>query len=166
MKTTKYGARQNFILNTDWTIGGLTVRFLFLIAVILFLFPSAFSLAEENSPTTATQQNSQSQSGLSIPDLKEIEVSGPYCGIYSLIACLEIYGIRVDLESLLAPEYVGSFQGSSNEELIAAAEKQGLHGKTYGNLTWRDLQKSKTPMILHVRSSYADQKFNHWVAFL
>jgi hypothetical protein len=107
-----------------------------------------------------------SQSDLPVPVLKEIEVSGPYCGIYSLIACLEVYGIHADLESLLLPEYVGSFQGSSDKELIVAAEKYGLYGKTYGNLTWQELQKSTTPMILHVRSSYADQKFNHWVAFL
>jgi rhodanese-related sulfurtransferase len=109
---------------------------------------------------------SNSQSDWPVPDLKEIEVSGPYCGIYSLIACLEVYGIHAELESLLLPEYVGSFQGSSDKELIAAAEKQGLYGKTYSNLTWRELQKSDSPMILHVRSSYADQKFNHWVTFL
>ncbi|MDR0705398.1 MAG: hypothetical protein LBF88_10480, partial [Planctomycetaceae bacterium] len=109
---------------------------------------------------------SNSQPDLSVPDLKETEVSGPYCGIYSLIACLEVYGIHADLESLLLPEYVGSFQGNSDKELIVAAEKYGLYGKTYGNLTWQELQKSTTPMILHVRSSYADQKFNHWVAFL
>jgi rhodanese-related sulfurtransferase len=107
-----------------------------------------------------------SQSNFSVPDLREIEVSGPYCGIYSLIACLEVYGVHADLESLLQPEYVGSFQGSSDKELIVAAEKYGFHGKTYGNLTWQELQKSISPMILHVRSSYADQKFNHWVAFL
>lgn len=100
-----------------------------------------------------------------LPTLKEIEVSGPYCGIYSLVACLNVYGITPNIEALLVPEYVGSFQGSSDKELIKAAEAQGLYGKTYSNLTWHELYKSESPMILHFRSSFSDQKYNHWVAY-
>jgi rhodanese-related sulfurtransferase len=101
-----------------------------------------------------------------LPDLKEIVVSGPYCGIYSLIAVLDTFGIHPELEELLTSEFVGSFQGSSNTELIRAAETYGLYGKTYGGLTWRELQSAKSPMILHFRSTYADSQFNHWVAYL
>ena len=101
-----------------------------------------------------------------LPDLKEIEVSGPYCGIYSLIACLDTFGLHPPLEELLVPEFVGSFAGSSNAELIKAVEKYGLYGKTYSGLTWQELRASKSPMILHFRSTYADSKFNHWVAYL
>jgi rhodanese-related sulfurtransferase len=101
-----------------------------------------------------------------LPELKEIVVSGPYCGIYALAAILDTFDIQPNIEELLVPEFVGSFQGSSNLELIKAAEKYGLHGKTYGNLTWQELQASKSPMILHFRSTYADTQFNHWVAYL
>ena len=101
-----------------------------------------------------------------LPELKEIEVAGPYCGIYSLIAVLDTFGIHPPLEELLVPEFVGSFQGSSNTELIKAAEKYNLYGKTYGGLTWQELKASKSPMILHFRSTYADSRFNHWVAYL
>jgi len=101
-----------------------------------------------------------------LPGLKEIEVSGPYCGIYSLLAILDTFGMHPDPKELFTPEFVGSFQGSSNTELIKAAGKYGLHGKTYSGLTWQELQASKSPMILHFRSTYADTKFNHWVAYL
>lgn len=101
-----------------------------------------------------------------LPELREIEVSGPYCGIYSLVACLDTFGIHPELEELLVPEFVGSFEGSSNTELIQAAEKYGLYGKIYSGLTWRELRRSNSPMILHFRSTYADSKFNHWVAYL
>ena len=101
-----------------------------------------------------------------LPDLKEIEVAGPYCGIYSLVACLDVYGIHPPIEELLVPEFVGSHQGSSTKELINAAEKFGMHAKSYSNLTWKELKIARTPMILHFRSTYADKRFNHWVAFL
>ena len=111
-------------------------------------------------------QPTPSETQTALPTLKEIEVSGPYCGIYSLVACLNVYGINPDIKSLLVPDYVGSFQGSSDKELIKATEAHGLYGKTHGNLTWRELQKSNAPMILHFRSSFSDQRYNHWVAYL
>jgi len=102
----------------------------------------------------------------SLPDLKEIPVAGPYCGIYSLLAILDTFGIQPDIKELLTPEFVGSFQGSSNKELEKAAEKYGLYAITYSGLTWQELQASKSPMILHFRSTSANSDFNHWVAYL
>jgi len=100
-----------------------------------------------------------------LPELKEIVVAGPYCGVYSLYACLDTFGIRPPMEELLTTEYVGSHRGSTTKELIAAAEKYGIHGKSYGNITWRQLFDAKEPMILHFRGgNHSD--FNHWVAFL
>jgi len=101
-----------------------------------------------------------------LPNLKEIVASGPYCGIYSLIAILDTFDIYPDIAELLTQEFVGSYQGSTNEELIKAAEKYGLHGKTYSGLTWQELKASKSPMILHFRSTSASSDFNHWVAYL
>lgn len=118
----------------------------------------AIAEAEEN-PNPEKQNTA-------FPDLREIEVSGPYCGIYSLIACLDTYGVSPELEELLVPEFVGSFEGSSNTELIKAAEKYGFYAKTRSGLTWRELRESDSPMILHFRGSYADSRYNHWVAYL
>ena len=101
-----------------------------------------------------------------LPDLREIVVAGPYCGIYSLLAILDTFDIHPDIAELLTPEFVGSFMGSSNTELERAAEKYGLYAKTYSGLTWRDLKTSESPMILHFRSTSASRDFNHWVAFL
>jgi rhodanese-related sulfurtransferase len=126
-----------------------------------FCIASFYAVAEETE-----SQPTASETQTSLPTLKEIEVSGPYCGIYSLVACLNALGVTPDIQTLLVPDYVGSFQGSSDKELIKAAEANGLYGKTYGNLTWQELQKSNSPMILHFRSSFSDQKYNHWVAYL
>jgi rhodanese-related sulfurtransferase len=101
-----------------------------------------------------------------LPQLKEMEVSGPYCGIYSLITILDTFNKHPDIKTLLVAEYIGSFKGSSNAELVKAAQANGLSAQTYGSLTWRDLKTAKSPMILHFRSSFADEKYNHWVAYL
>jgi rhodanese-related sulfurtransferase len=101
-----------------------------------------------------------------LPELKEIEVSGPYCGIYSLITILDTFDKHPDIKTLLVAEYIGSFKGSSNEELVKAAQANGLFAQTYGGLTWRELKTAKSPMILHFRSSFSDEKYNHWVAYL
>ena len=100
-----------------------------------------------------------------LPDLKDIVVAGPYCGVYSLYACLDVFSKQPPMEELLTTEYVGSFRGSTAKELIAAAEKFGIHGKCYGNMSWRQLFDAQEPMILHFRGSN-DTSFNHWVAFL
>ncbi|GHT22834.1 hypothetical protein FACS189419_05940 [Planctomycetales bacterium] len=100
-----------------------------------------------------------------LPDLKNIIVAGPYCGVYSLNACLESLNKKVQIKELLTPDYVGSFRGSTAEELIKGAEKYGLHGKCYANITWRQLKEIKEPMVLHFRGS-GSSEFNHWVAFL
>ena len=139
-----------------------------LITLLLFVSLAghfaAFTFAEDVGDVEVLQSNNENPTPL--PTLKEIEVSGPYCGIYSLVACLNVYGITPDIQTLFVPDYVGSYQGSSDKELIKAAEANGLYGKTYGNLTWQELQKSDSPMILHFRGSFSDQKYNHWVAYL
>jgi rhodanese-related sulfurtransferase len=148
------------------TVRVLFIRFIFLVLLLVAVANEtavSFCFADGDVSLIASSDNKRS---LTVSDLKEIEVSGPYCGIYSLIACFDVYGIKPDIRTLLVPEYVGSFQGSSDKELIKAAEMHGLYGKTYSNLTWKELEKSESPMILHFRSSYADQKFNHWVTYL
>ena len=137
------------------------LKITFFLFITWFGATSLCAIAEEmeSQPTTSETQTA-------LPTLKEIEVSGPYCGIYSLVACLNAFEVTPEIQTLFVPDYVGSFQGSSDKELIKAAEANGLYGKTHGNLTWRELQKSDSPMILHFRSSFSDQKYNHWVAYL
>ncbi|MDO4588196.1 MAG: rhodanese-like domain-containing protein [Planctomycetia bacterium] len=129
--------------------------------IMLMLFILAFHLLRAKEISLSAQEENKP-----LPDLKEIEVSGPYCGIYSLVSCLGTFGIEPKIEELLVPEFVGSFQGSSNQEIIEAAQKYGCYAKTYSKLSWNDLKNATSPMILHVRSSYSDRMFNHWVAYL
>lgn len=98
--------------------------------------------------------------------LKELQVSGPYCGVYSLMACLDTFDLHPDIRDFLTLEYVGSSRGSNIEELVNAVESQGLHARAYSNLTWRELEKATSPTILHYRSTFADEQYNHWVAFV
>ncbi|MDR1926044.1 MAG: hypothetical protein LBQ66_16875 [Planctomycetaceae bacterium] len=128
------------------------MRFIFALAV-LFLATPSFLFAEE------TMANAP------LPDLKNVIVSGPYCGVYSLYACLYAMDKQPQIQDFLMPEYIGSFRGSTSEELIACAEKYGVYGKCYGNIAWHHLSGVNEPAILHFRGS-GDSEFNHWVAFL
>lgn len=107
----------------------------------------------------------ESETKPALPDLKDVVVAGPYCGIYALYACLDVFGKQPPIEELLKTEYLGSIHGSTAKELIAAAKKYGIHGISYGNMTWRQLLDAKEPMILHFRGG-SNGDFNHWVAFL
>ncbi len=98
-------------------------------------------------------------------DLKNPPISGPYCGVYSLSACLQSFDKKPPLEDLLKPEYIGSDRGSSAAELMKAARDKGFETRCYGSLTWRQLKEMRNPAILHFRGN-SDQSFNHWVAFL
>jgi rhodanese-related sulfurtransferase len=100
-----------------------------------------------------------------LPDLRNVIISGPYCGVYSLAVCLDTFGRDYSLQDLLHPDYIGSFRGSSSSELIKAAKRYGIYGRCYVNVRWQQLKEVKEPMILHFRSN-GNSKFDHWVAFL
>jgi rhodanese-related sulfurtransferase len=104
--------------------------------------------------------------GAGLPELRDNRASGPYCGIYSLYACLSALGIETELEDYVSTKYVGSFQGSTAKELIDAAKDFGAQAECFSHLTHRELKRLQTPMVLHMRTNWADGGFNHWVAFL
>jgi rhodanese-related sulfurtransferase len=103
---------------------------------------------------------------VSLPALKEVPVSGPYCGVYAFLAIAKTFSINPDIKDLLTPKYVGSYNGSINKELEQLAKDHGLYARTHSGLTWHEVKASKMPMILHFRSTFADNKYNHWVAYL
>lgn len=100
------------------------------------------------------------------PRLQQQTVSGPYCGVYSLLACLTALDFRVASEALFSPHYIGSMRGSTAGELIRAVEHCGAYGKVLTGLTVSDLNRSGRPMILHMRPSWMDRAYTHWVSFL
>lgn len=101
-----------------------------------------------------------------IPKLQEATTSGPYCGVYSLWSCLNALDVKSDPKELALVDYIGSHQGSSAAELMKAAEHCGVYAKGFTQLTLADLERSDSPMVLHMRGNWMDQTYNHWVGFL
>jgi len=125
------------------------------IAVVLVFF--IWSLLACAAPTSEPGQS---------PELVDIKSAGPYCGIYSVTACLNAVGCKTDIDELWHKKYVGSRRGSTAQELIQAIEDRGCHAYPFQNLTHRELARSTSPMLLHMRASWSDTEFDHWVAFL
>jgi predicted double-glycine peptidase len=103
---------------------------------------------------------------VTVPKLREAVAVGPYCGIYSLWCCLNTVGIKLPADKLTTLEYVGSHRGSSASELVKAAEDCGGYAKGFTNVTLADIEQLNRPAILHMRSSWIDHGYNHWIAFM
>lgn len=121
--------------------------------------------SQDQRPVGATHL-ARTQSAANLPALRDNRGSGPYCGIYSLYICLSALGIKTNPGDFVSTKYVGSFRGSTAQELIDAARDFGAQANCFSHLTDRELRLVQTPMILHTRSTWADAGFNHWVAFL
>ena len=91
---------------------------------------------------------------------------GPTCGVRSLFVAMKAMKIDVQYEELIRKEYVGNSLGSEIGELSLAAEHFNLNSLEATNLTYRDLCRSKYPILLHMRSSGAKIEFDHWITFL
>lgn len=102
----------------------------------------------------------------SLPKLQEISTSGPYCGIHSLWACLYALDVEFDPKALISVDYIGSSRGSTALELVKAAEACGTYAKGFVQLSPDDLKRADVPMILHMRSDWANRGYHHWVALL
>ena len=90
----------------------------------------------------------------------------PYCGVYSLYAAACKLNMPMSLRDLVKPEYIGSTDGSSMDELRDAAEAHGMHTMELSNLTVASLRRVQTPIILHVLSDSATGKYDHWILYL
>ena len=137
--------------------------------IVLLCQPSLAGQSSTDSrgtPYSAAQLPPAGPTGTATFGLAEPQVSGPLCGIYSLLACLASLGIECDIQELWRAEFVGSTRGSSAAELVRAAEHCGAHVMVMKNLTHRDLARATTPMLLHMRANWSNAEYNHWVAFL
>jgi hypothetical protein len=92
--------------------------------------------------------------------------SGGYCGIYCLYASMKYFGVNIDHNELIKPEYIGSFKGSSLAELKKAAQDHGLYAVPVSRLSTKDLRGLTLPVILHVKSSPTVKKYEHYELFL
>jgi len=144
-------------------LGGLLVGWI-VAGVASWAFSAAPPVPAVPSGTAAQAKGQEAQAPL--PKLQDVGSGGPYCGIYSLLACLGALGVEVDPQSLVSVDYIGSSRGSSALELVKAAEACGAYAKGFVQLTPSDLSRADVPMLLHMRSNWADRGYHHWVAFL
>lgn len=100
-------------------------------------------------------------------EVKAGEIAGgPYCGVYCVWTVLNMYGKEIPFEKLLEARYVGSYDGSTAEEVIRAAQDFGLHAVAMEQLTAGSLRATDRPIILHVRRPGPKTPYAHWVLFV
>jgi rhodanese-related sulfurtransferase/predicted double-glycine peptidase len=89
--------------------------------------------------------------------------AGPLCGIYCVYTAARIEGLPVELKTLVRPEYVGDFKGSSFTDLVKAASSVGLNTFPLYNMSATDLESISCPVIAHVKSGELADTYNHFV---
>jgi len=104
--------------------------------------------------------------GISTGVKSQQNVPDGYCGIYCLYGAMRLFGVQVDPNELLKPEYIGSPAGSSLAELKRFAEAHGLHAMPAARLTTKDLRDINLPVIIHVKSSPTGKTYNHYELFM
>jgi rhodanese-related sulfurtransferase len=90
--------------------------------------------------------------------------SQPLCGVYAVYGAAHISGNDVNFASLLSRDYVSSPRGSSMNDLERAIKAIGLTPQSYSGMTVADLRSASCPIILYVRSSFAED-YDHYILF-
>jgi rhodanese-related sulfurtransferase len=85
----------------------------------------------------------------------------PYCGVQSLFSASISLGQTLSFSQLLRPRFVTK-QGSTNEQLIQAAQSIGLFATPVQQLGSSSLEFLPCPTILHMKASFRGSEFNHW----
>ncbi len=88
-----------------------------------------------------------------------------YCGLYSLHRAMQALHKDIPFRELLTPEYIGSRNGSSVEELVRASSDFGLYAEPAYRVNYFALAEMGCPAILHVKQSFESKEYNHWVLF-
>jgi rhodanese-related sulfurtransferase len=100
------------------------------------------------------------------PDHPIKQVSDAYCGIRCLYAAAIAQGVRIPASDLVRPEYIGSREGSSIDELALAANTHGLHAFPFTNGSVQSLLGALQPAIVHVESVPGSGRYDHFVLYL
>jgi rhodanese-related sulfurtransferase len=90
-----------------------------------------------------------------------------YCGIYAVYSAGLILGVDdYEFESLISEKYVSDIQGSTGNDISAAATDMGLSSKRLDDLGVESLLSSECPMVLHVMTDGQVEAYNHWILFI
>ncbi len=113
---------------------------------------------------TGVSRSAESPPAMPPPRLRA--PSGPYCGINSVYASARHYRKSVSYGDLVAPRFVGSYQGSNLAELVAAVDSVGLAATPKAGMTVHDLRSLNYPSILLLSRHRDSVAFHHWVLVL
>jgi len=122
----------------------------FVLCVFLMIFTGSLALAEKTAPGKTNKNYA----------------GHPHCGLYCLYSVFKLEGQSVGFRELVKPEYLGSRQGSSFEELKQAAQDFGLNAASFSRLMPVDLKNIAVPAILHVKSGPDKKEYDHFVLYL
>ncbi|QDS91682.1 hypothetical protein FF011L_04140 [Roseimaritima multifibrata] len=89
-----------------------------------------------------------------------------YCGIYAVWQGLKVLNKDVAFQDLVDAKYVGSPEGSTAAELVAAVERYDVRGIVQARMSNEMLESSQHPIVLHVRSSLVSESYDHWMLFV
>lgn len=95
-----------------------------------------------------------------------------YCGIYAVYGAIAALRMErgetmpLKIDDFLDAKYVSSFRGSTTGDLKRAAVDFGFEAKTHQFCSWRTLEVSPHPLILHVHVRGQPSVYGHWVLFL
>lgn len=90
----------------------------------------------------------------------------PICGLCSVYIAARVLDHPVSIARLVDPQYLSSHRGSSLRDVRRAAEAIGLNAMVVERMSVADLRWVRSPVILHVKSSAAQEVPDHYVVFL
>jgi rhodanese-related sulfurtransferase len=115
-------------------------------------------------PSNAMAASGMTQGAIATPPATRASMA--HCGVRCLYAAARAEGLRLDGKDLVRPEYIGSREGSSIEELELAARDHGLHTFAFVDGTIGALRSATHPVILHVESVPGSGRYDHFVLYL
>jgi rhodanese-related sulfurtransferase len=97
---------------------------------------------------------------------------GQYCGIDCVYAGAKAiektvphFKMQACYDQLIDESYVSTLTGSTDADLIRAAESVGCHATRHNMLSWLSLQAAQCPLILNVSPRGRIGNYRHWVLF-
>jgi len=90
-------------------------------------------------------------------------VSGPICGPFAACAAMRRLGADVSPKSFVTAKYIGTCEGTTQEQLVTVIEDTGYSAYPADTLSILDLAIVDLPFIALVRPSPASNRYSHWV---
>jgi rhodanese-related sulfurtransferase len=94
------------------------------------------------------------------------QIQNSYGGITCVYVAAKALGHPIDFQSLTRPQYVGSEDGSSIDELVNAVRDNHLYAEAYHDVEIDELKAFGRPVILHSRSRLDSTSYDHWILYL